>query len=248
MYQNTPLATASTPRILLSHSTKDNEFVSRLAADLKSAGLDVWVDWLELKVGDSIVENINQRFKETDYLVVVLSPNAVESHWVKAELGVGLMKQLSNHGLTVLPVLYKPADIPALLADRIYADFTQDYQLGLSALLSVFKVDLAEIKQTLPAQSVAFQQQKPCFEVLKLLSQRELRQKIVKRTKRGEVRELWFDVLNYDIDDEFPDHGLTESVFELFVRVSKQERLDQLLTYICESFPDIANVKATSHP
>lgn len=39
-------------RIFLSHSSRDIEAVRPLADDLQRAGLDVWLDEKEIKVGD----------------------------------------------------------------------------------------------------------------------------------------------------------------------------------------------------
>lgn len=38
-------------RLFISYSSKDHEFVSRVATDLKSYGVDVWWDKWEMEVG-----------------------------------------------------------------------------------------------------------------------------------------------------------------------------------------------------
>jgi len=47
------------PKVFISHSSKDKAFAEHLAADLKNAGLEVWLDKWEIEVGDSIVKKIN---------------------------------------------------------------------------------------------------------------------------------------------------------------------------------------------
>src|SRR5262249_20060722 len=75
------------------------------------------------------------------YLLIVLSPAALKSAWVREELNAGLMKQISLGGTFVIPVVYKDCEVPPLLAHRRYADFRTDYAEGLSDLLSVWRND-----------------------------------------------------------------------------------------------------------
>lgn len=62
--------------IFLSHSSNDKPFVRKLAADLRRAGFYVWVDEAEIKVGDSLIEKIEDGIDNTDFLGVVISQNS----------------------------------------------------------------------------------------------------------------------------------------------------------------------------
>jgi hypothetical protein len=42
------------PRVFLSHSKKDREFIERLAGDLRASQVDVWYDEWEIPPGDSL--------------------------------------------------------------------------------------------------------------------------------------------------------------------------------------------------
>ncbi len=66
-------------RVFLSHSSKDNEAVRRLAEDLKRAGIDGWLDEWEIKVGDRITQKIQKGLEDARYLAVWLIRQAVES-------------------------------------------------------------------------------------------------------------------------------------------------------------------------
>src|SRR5262249_36132178 len=61
------------PRVFLSHSSHDKEFVRRLADDLMALDLKIWLDERELGPGESIVGGISGGLREADYLIVVLS-------------------------------------------------------------------------------------------------------------------------------------------------------------------------------
>ncbi len=126
-------------KIFISHSSKDKEFVWKLAADLRLNQIDVWYDDWELNWGDSIVEKIQKGIYESSFQIIVLSPNSIESKWVKEELNAAIMIQLKNQSTFVLPILYKDCEIPSFLKDKKYVDFRKDYRKGLNIVLESIK-------------------------------------------------------------------------------------------------------------
>lgn len=134
------LDAAARPRhtAFISYAHRDAPFVARLAEDLVANGVGVWLDRWEIKVGDSISDRIQQGIQDSDYLVIVLSPNSVNSSWVREELNAARIKQLESRQVVVLPVLYQDCEIPPLLKDKYYADCRREhYEQGLQELLSV---------------------------------------------------------------------------------------------------------------
>lgn len=105
----------------------------------------MWFDKWEIKVGESITWKIEEGLRENDYLVLVLSPEALASEWVKTEISGAWFRQMSTKKIVVLPILYRQCEIPLFLADRKYADFRTDYQQGLSELLATFGIKNAEL-------------------------------------------------------------------------------------------------------
>jgi hypothetical protein len=122
-------------KIFISHSSFDKEFAHKLSIDLKKRGIAVWYDSWEMKVGESLTQKIQAGIKESSFLAVILSPNSVNSNWVKVELQVALNKEITEGKVFVLPILYKPCTIPTFLRDKLYADFHTDYHHGLQQLL-----------------------------------------------------------------------------------------------------------------
>ena len=66
-------------RVFISYTHADRPFASRLAVDLTHAGVNVWYDEWEILPGDSIVEKIDTALRENDYLMVILTPDSIES-------------------------------------------------------------------------------------------------------------------------------------------------------------------------
>lgn len=121
--------------VFLSHSSKDKKFIRRLAADLESHGIGVWLDEQQIHVGDSINDKISQGLADSDYLLIVLSEDSVNSEWVKKELNSMMMQEIQAKKVKVLPIKLSNCTIPYLLADKKYADFMVSYADGLKEVL-----------------------------------------------------------------------------------------------------------------
>jgi len=115
-----------------SYSRDDSSFVVRLAADLKAAGANVWLDQLDIAPGQRWDRTIEDALRRCPCLLVILSPTSVESTNVMDEVSFALEEKK-----TVIPVVYKDCVIPFRLRRLQYVDFKEDYAHGLQELLSV---------------------------------------------------------------------------------------------------------------
>lgn len=131
---------AMNKKIFISYNHADRNFVEKLAKNLQNAGLSVWWDEWEIKVGDSIVQKVSNGITTSAYLLVILSPDSVNSEWVQREISSAMMKQLSRkNDITILPLLLKDCDVPVLLTDIRWADFRKSYKSGLTELLKALR-------------------------------------------------------------------------------------------------------------
>lgn len=121
--------------IFISHSHQDKDFVNVLAVQLMQRKRYVWVDRWELRVGDSLIEKIQSAIKTASALVIVLSKASVASEWCKKELSAGLIRELEERSVVVLPLLLEDCEIPLFLRDKKYADFRTDFDEGLGEIL-----------------------------------------------------------------------------------------------------------------
>jgi hypothetical protein len=112
-------------RVFLSHNHNDKPFVRRLATDLVQANLDVWIDEIEIAVGDSLIERIEEGIDSSDFLAVVLSHNSVASPWVREELHMALSEQINGQRIRVLPLKVDDCSLPGFLRARLYCDFSE---------------------------------------------------------------------------------------------------------------------------
>ena len=101
--------------IFISHSTDDDPDVAALRGALEGLGVHAWADSRELVAGDVLAPEIERAIEEARHVVVLLSPQAVSSPWVRKEVAHALeVKERRDDGYRVIPVLIEPIDYGAL--------------------------------------------------------------------------------------------------------------------------------------
>ena len=72
--------------VFLSHSNRDRPFVRKLVDVLRRRGIPVWYSETNIQGAQQWHDEIGAALRRCDWFVLVLSPHAVESKWVKREL------------------------------------------------------------------------------------------------------------------------------------------------------------------
>lgn len=119
-------------QIFISYSKKDKEFANRLADDLSKRGFKVWID-RSIGGGERWRESIESNLKDSNDVIIVVSPNSMNSDWVRHEgsLAYGWGKKL-------YPVLLANVEtLPPWLEEYQWVSFTNiPYATALDALCS----------------------------------------------------------------------------------------------------------------
>ena len=123
----------------LSHSSADKPFIRQLAADLAANNVEVWLDEQRIRVGDSIPEKIAQGLAESDFFLIGISHNSVNSAWVQKELNNALVTEVKRRNVHILPLKLDQSPMPTIISDKKYADFSASYKFGLDELLKALK-------------------------------------------------------------------------------------------------------------
>ncbi|AVT30124.1 hypothetical protein C6361_12155 [Plantactinospora sp. BC1] len=114
--------------LFLSYSRKNKRFIDRLAADLREHHVDVWLDTIEIEVGDLIHLTIEQGIEQSRYFCLALSPASLRSYYVRGiEFETAFARMVRERRESfILPILIQRVDepLPARLAGRAYLDFT----------------------------------------------------------------------------------------------------------------------------
>ena len=110
--------------VFISHASEDkNEVVRPLATALQGAGLSVWYDEFELRIGDSLRQKIDRGLASSRFGVVVLSQAFFGRGWPEYELN-GLVTRAVSGDQILLPVWHNVSKREVMgyspsLADRL---------------------------------------------------------------------------------------------------------------------------------
>lgn len=127
--------------VFLSHAHQDREFASSVAEILRRHGVPVWYRPTNVLGAQQWHDEIGAALERCDWFIVILSPAAVESKWVKRELVYALLE--NQYDNRVIPLLYKPCAYKQLAWDlrSIQAiDFTEGFSGGCKELLRIWGV------------------------------------------------------------------------------------------------------------
>jgi hypothetical protein len=106
-------------KVFISHSHTNEPVAREVVAALKDAGLEVWDDEREIFPGDNWAEKVAQALREAEAMVVLFTPNALKSSWVKRDIQYALSEQRFRDRLvTVLagpPEKLPENEIPEIL-------------------------------------------------------------------------------------------------------------------------------------
>jgi hypothetical protein len=94
-------------RVFVSHSTQNAKFVDPFVERLRDHYIDTWYAPRHMP-GGYFAENIRQGLNECDWFLLVLSPDALASDWVRKEIELAMVDQRFYN--RVIPVLAAPCD------------------------------------------------------------------------------------------------------------------------------------------
>ncbi|MEM7111885.1 MAG: SUMF1/EgtB/PvdO family nonheme iron enzyme [Chloroflexota bacterium] len=130
-----PLNIQPNPRqIFVSHARQDATFAQRLAKDLRKAGWETWIAPDSIQPGEKFDEAIERGLLECGIFLVVLSPDAVASKWVRDETNAALRRHRQDQ-MRFLPLRYRPCEVPPLWSSYQRVAFYANYQAGWESLI-----------------------------------------------------------------------------------------------------------------
>lgn len=110
--------------VFISHASEDkNEIVRPLAHALKDAGLKVWYDEFELRIGDSLRRKIDKGLATSRFGLIILSKVFINKGWANYELD-GLITRSTTGEQVLLPIWHnitkkEVIDFSPSLADKL---------------------------------------------------------------------------------------------------------------------------------
>lgn len=146
-------------QVFISYATPDEDFARKLAADLRTWNVPVWVAFDCIRRGELWADAIDHALQASGICIVVLSPNSVASRWVKKELRVA--ERFEHTGeMKIIPLDFQASNwnlLSSFLADFQAISFRESYEAGLRdlrvaigakpPLIEKLKIELAEANQ-----------------------------------------------------------------------------------------------------
>ena len=123
-------------RLFVSHSSKDRRFVERLVQLFADHKLKFWYSRRHIQGARQWHDEIGKALATCNWFVLVVSPAAVKSKWVKHELLYALQQRSYKGHIVVL--IHQRADVKKLswtLPQFQSVDFTKRFDDGCRALL-----------------------------------------------------------------------------------------------------------------
>ncbi|HJN53415.1 MAG: TIR domain-containing protein [Pseudomonadales bacterium] len=127
--------TKQKPVVFISHASEDQPFVGEHIVDfLRENGIEPWYSQEAIRLATDWERSIVKGLKECDWFMLVLSPNAINSEWVKDEL-FWAIENRPDHVIPVLISECNPQDLHIRLNRLQFIDFAKDIDASQQEIL-----------------------------------------------------------------------------------------------------------------
>lgn len=108
------------PKVFISHSSVDKPVARKILSRLEANNINVWLDDKDIKLGDPILDSIEEGLEASDYCLALISNNSVNSGWVKKELRMAVNKEIEVDKAFILPIKIDDCMVPKFLQTKKY--------------------------------------------------------------------------------------------------------------------------------
>jgi hypothetical protein len=99
----------SAPKVFISYAHSDKDWAEKFAEIMVNSGVDVWFDQFNVKAGEPLSEAIEKGLRESDIVVLLISPENINRPNLFFELGAAL-----GMNKTVVPIVPENLDAHSL--------------------------------------------------------------------------------------------------------------------------------------
>ena len=131
--------------VFLSHSSHDQHHADDVASVLRAHGVPFWYSATSLRGAQEWHDEIGLALQRCDWFLVVLTPQAVASMWVRREFRYALREQRLEERM--VPLLFEDCDLERLswpLPAIQYVDFRTSLAAGFRELLRIWGISYRE--------------------------------------------------------------------------------------------------------
>ncbi len=229
----------------MSYSSSDRAFARLLVEQLRSKGLEAWIDNEQIVAGDDILERLGEGLTKSDIVAFVVSGASLASDWVKREVGFAAQRDLREKRVGIIPIAIDDTPIdsfPWFLQTANISRVTSDLNGAVSAAAIIVRVLEGRTAQPSAQSKAHLEIHDPRIDQIiagvslgdhKAVAFAAL--EIVKKTDPAGINELFQRLLRYrflgDDDDGFWAAQLTiEHCAELMPALASRDVLWDLAT------------------
>ena len=116
----------------LSYNSKDEDFATRLYADLRKNSVNCWYAPEDMQTGRAIRESVHVAIKDHEKLLLVLSPNSLKSRYVRTEVEKALTQETFTDNGELICKLFPISIVPVddLPQSPLLQDIKSTYHIG----------------------------------------------------------------------------------------------------------------------
>ncbi|MDX1927724.1 MAG: TIR domain-containing protein [Pirellulaceae bacterium] len=116
-----PLDAPDTPEVFISYSSKNHTSALQIARHLQHSGIYCWFAPFNMDVGDEISTSIADAISSVKAVVVLLSPEAIDSTYVGLELNYAVHRRVPVFATKVAPCEL-PGRLNLLITERVWSE------------------------------------------------------------------------------------------------------------------------------
>ena len=106
--------------IFISHAGADAPLAEQLCSDLKNVGHDAKVDTREMRLGDNLIDFMNEGIANSHTVIVIFSTHTDTAAWQKKEIDAAIWNQQEHSGGKVVVMTVGQVQLPPLLGPLLY--------------------------------------------------------------------------------------------------------------------------------
>ena len=107
-------------KVYISYNERDTSIATKISDALKNAGHDIKIDVDTLLPGQDISSTLFEALRQSDFMIVIISENSIDSKWVQNEIGAALSYSAERKDFGLFPVVIGTPEIPDSIKHKLY--------------------------------------------------------------------------------------------------------------------------------
>lgn len=141
-------------KIFISHSSIDKPVARKIFQRLQKEGYDVWLDEMDLKLGDKLTTEIGNALARAKIVIVLVSENSLRSQWFNYEINIAIERMIKEE-IKLIPLLIDNVNPPDNLRGILYGNLKSTPKKTWVQLMSAIDLDYKHFEFTSTINSLS---------------------------------------------------------------------------------------------